>query len=554
MQSVRRSDFLVLGSGIAGLTFALKAADAGEVTVVTKKEDYESSTNYAQGGVACVFSAEDSQELHVRDTLRCGVGLSKREAVEILAREGPKMVRELMDLGVRFSRDERVPGGLELGMEGGHSARRIVHADDLTGREIERGLLAAAVRHPSITIVENHVGVELITEAAGRGKGRGPSGARGAEGVSCWGAYVLNTETRKVTAFTASHTLLATGGCGKVYLYTSNPDIATGDGIAMAYRAGAAVSNLEFVQFHPTCLFHPEAKSFLISEAVRGEGAVVTTRDGSTFLEKYHKSAGLAPRDVVARAIDGEMKRRGDQYVLLDLRPIGKERIPKRFPHIFDKLTSLGLDPTREPIPVVPAAHYMCGGVVTDLFGRTTIERLYACGEAACTGVHGANRLASNSLPEALVFAERAARAARGAGAGEPSHVPVFEAGHATKPRESVEMRHDWMVLRKLMWDYVGIVRTDERLSTAARRIGVMRESIEEHYKKFALESDLVELRNIALVAELIVQCALWRKESRGLHYNLDHPRKDDGEWLKDTILSKDGGFLREPSFASWDK
>jgi L-aspartate oxidase len=574
MQHLKTSDFLVLGSGIAGLTFALKVADRGTVTIVTKKENYESSTNYAQGGVACVFSGEDSHELHVRDTLRCGVGLSKKEAVEILAREGPRMVRELMDLGVKFSRDEKVPCGLELGMEGGHSARRIVHADDLTGREIERALLAAAVRHPSITVVEDHIGIELITERAGgrtdpslaRAPGQvsevvargadsvGDAGPGNAEsGVSCWGAYVLDTETHRVNAFVASHTLLATGGCGKVYLYTSNPDIATGDGIAMAYRAGAAVSNLEFVQFHPTCLFHPEAKSFLISEAVRGEGAVVTTKDGSTFLEKYHKSAGLAPRDIVARAIDGEMKRRGDQYVLLDLRPIGRERIPKRFPHIYEKLTSLGLDPTREPVPVVPAAHYMCGGVVTDLFGRTTIKRLYACGEAACTGVHGANRLASNSLPEALVFADRAARAAASGGAGEPSHVPVFEAGHAKKPRESVEMRHDWMALRKLMWDYVGIVRTDERLSTAARRIAVMREGIEEHYMKFALESDLIELRNIALVAELIVQCALWRKESRGLHYNLDHPRRDDGEWMKDTVLSKKRGFMCAPSFSAWD-
>jgi len=547
---LKRSDFLVLGSGIAGLTFALKVADAGTVTVVTKKENYESSTNYAQGGVACVFSSDDSWELHVRDTLRCGVGLSKREAVEILAREGPVMVRELMQLGVEFSRDEKVPGGLALGMEGGHSARRIVHAADLTGREIEKTLLAAAIKHPAITIVEDHIGIELITEPTG---GREGAAEGSKSGLCCWGAYVLDTKTREVTAFVSGHTLLATGGCGKVYLYTSNPDIATGDGIAMAYRAGAAVSNLEFVQFHPTCLFHPQAKSFLISEAVRGEGAVVTTRDGSTFLEKYHKSAGLAPRDVVARAIDEEMKRRGDQYVLLDMRPIGKERIPKRFPNIYEKLISLGLDPTKEPIPVVPAAHYMCGGVVTDLLGRTTIKRLYACGETACTGVHGANRLASNSLPEALVFADRAARAAKGPGGGRPAHVPVFEGGHATQPRESVEMKHDWMVLRKLMWDYVGIVRTDERLTTAARRIDVMRESIEEHYRKFALESDLVELRNIALVAELIVRCALWRKESRGLHYNLDHPVKDDGEWLKDTILSKDGGFMREPSFSSWD-
>jgi L-aspartate oxidase len=545
MQHVQKSDFLVLGSGIAGLTFALKAAGSGTVTVVTKKENYESSTNYAQGGVACVFSSQDSYELHVRDTLRCGVGLSKKEAAEILAREGPRMVRELIDLGAKFTCDETVAGGLELGMEGGHSARRIVHAEDLTGREIERALLAAVVRHPSINVVEDHIGIELIVE--------GQAGSRGLLGPSCWGAYVLNTATGRITAFVASHTLLATGGCGKVYLYTSNPDIATGDGIAMAYRAGAAVANLEFVQFHPTCLFHPEAKSFLISEAVRGEGAVVTTRDGSTFLEKYHKSAGLAPRDIVARAIDREMKRRGEQYVLLDMRPIGKDKIPKRFPHIYAKLTSLGLDPTEQPIPVVPAAHYMCGGISTDLLGRTTINRLYACGETACTGLHGANRLASNSLPEALVFADRAARTAAGSGMSSPSHVPVFEGGHATKPRESVEMRHDWMALRKLMWDYVGIVRTDERLSTAARRIAVMRESIEGHYMKFALETDLIELRNIALVAELIVQCAMWRKESRGLHYNLDHPRKDDREWKKDTILCKDRGFLCEPSFSAWE-
>ncbi len=545
MHNVRRSDFLVLGSGIAGLTFALKVAGSGSVTIVTKKEDYESSTNYAQGGVACVLSSDDSYELHVRDTLRCGVGLSRREAVEVLAREGPGMVRELIDLGVRFSRDEKAPSGLALGMEGGHSARRIVHSDDLTGREIETVLLNAALRHPSITLLEDHVAVELIVESS---PGRRGKGSR----LTCWGAHVLDTGTGRTDACVASHTLLATGGCGKVYLYTSNPDIATGDGLAMAYRAGAAVANLEFVQFHPTCLFHPDAKSFLISEAVRGEGAIVTAKDGSTFLENYHRQGTLAPRDVVARAIDGEMKRRGDQYVLLDMRPIGRDTIPKRFPNIYSKLKSLGLDPVEEPIPVVPAAHYMCGGVVTDLSGRTTVERLYACGEVACTGVHGANRLASNSLPEALVFADRAARYAVDADRGAPAQVPTFEPGHAKKPRESVELKHDWMVLRKLMWDYVGIVRTDERLSVAARRISVMRESIEEHYRRLALESDLNELRNIALVAELIVKCAMARRESRGLHYNLDHPRKDDREWKRDTILCRESGFVRKPSFSAW--
>jgi L-aspartate oxidase len=545
MQHVKTSDFLILGSGIAGLTFALKVADRGSVFIVTKKENYESSTNYAQGGLACVLSESDSYKLHVRDTLHCGVGLSKKGAVEILAREGPRMVRELIGLGANFSKDEEASCGLSLGMEGGHSARRIVHSDDLTGREIERALLQAVLRHPSIVLVENHIAIELIVERAAGRTGKD-------ERLACWGAHALNTQTATVTTFLASHTLLSTGGCGKVYLYTSNPDIATGDGLAMAYRAGAAVSNLEFVQFHPTCLFHPEAKSFLISEAVRGEGAVITNTDGLTFLEKYHKRGTLAPRDIVARAIDEEMKRRGDQCVLLDMRPVGKEKIQKRFPNIYSKLMSLGLDPVREPIPVVPAAHYMCGGVVTDLLGRTTVGRLYACGEVACTGVHGANRLASNSLPEALVFADRAARSAISASKRRPSEVAVFETGHARTPRESVEMKHDWMVLRKLMWDYVGIVRTDARLSIAARRIDVMRESIEDHYREFALESDLIELRNIALVSALIVRCALERKESRGLHYNLDHPRRDDRKWKRDTILCRDENFLCEPSFDAW--
>ena len=543
--TTRRSDFLVLGSGIAGLTFALKVADKGTVTIVTKKENYESNTNYAQGGMACVLSDDDSFDLHVKDTLRCGVGLSKREAVELLAREGPRLVRELLDLGVKFSRDEGAPCGLALGMEGGHSRRRIVHSNDLTGREIEKVLLAAALRHPAITLIEHCIGVELTIEESHASNGNGKARV-------CWGARVLNTQTRRFTSIAANHTLLATGGCGKVYLYTSNPDIATGDGLAMAYRAGAAVANLEFVQFHPTCLFHPEAKSFLISEAVRGEGAVVTTNDGKPFLEKYHQLGSLAPRDIVARAIDGEMKLRGDQHVLLDMRPIGKERIPERFPHIYAKLISLGLDPATEPIPVVPAAHYMCGGVVTDLFGRTTVGRLYACGEVACTGVHGANRLASNSLPEALVFAERAAQSALSRSSAIPPEVPPSDAGVTKKFSEIVAVKHDWQALRKLMWDYVGIVRSDERLHVVSRRVAVMRETIEDYYTKTGLNADLIELRNIGLVAELIVSCAMTRKESRGLHYNLDHPRRNDGEWKKDTVMSRDEGFSCVPSYVSW--
>jgi L-aspartate oxidase len=544
--ATRRSDFLVLGSGIAGLTFALKVADKGTVTIVTKKENYESNTNYAQGGMACVLSDDDSFDLHVRDTLRCGVGLSKRAAVELLAREGPRLVKELLELGVKFSRDEGAPWGLALGMEGGHSRRRIVHSNDLTGREIERVLLATALRHPAITLIEHCIGLELIIEEA-----RAPGGGRKAP--VCWGARVLNTQTGKFISLTAGHTLLATGGCGKVYLYTSNPDIATGDGLAMAYRAGAAVANLEFVQFHPTCLFHPEAKSFLISEAVRGEGAIVTTNDGKPFLEKYHKLGNLAPRDIVARAIDREMKLRGDQHVLLDMRAIGKERIPERFPHIYSELASLGLDPRKEPIPVVPAAHYMCGGVVTDLSGRTTVGRLYACGEVACTGVHGANRLASNSLPEALVFAERAAQSASGRVSATPPDVLPFEAGAFKRFRESVAVKHDWHALRKLMWDYVGIVRSDERLSIASKRVGVMRETIEDYFTKSALNADLVELRNIGLVAELIVSSAMARKESRGLHYNLDHPRRNDREWRRDTVMSRHEGFSCVPSFLAWE-
>ena len=544
--ATRSSDFLVLGSGIAGLTFALKVADKGSVTIVTKKENYESNTNYAQGGMACVLSDDDSFDLHVKDTLRCGVGLSKRDAVELLAGEGPRLVRELLELGVKFSRDKGAPWGLALAMEGGHSRRRIVHSNDLTGREIERVLLAAVMRHPAITLIEHCIGVELIIEEL-----RAPGGERKAP--VCWGAHVLNTQTGKFISLTASHTLLATGGCGKVYLYTSNPDIATGDGLAMAYRAGGAVANLEFVQFHPTCLFHQEAKSFLISEAVRGEGAIVTTNDGKPFLEKYHKLGNLAPRDIVARAIDREMKSRGDQHVLLDMRPIGKERIPERFPHISSKLASLGLDPAKEPIPVVPAAHYMCGGVVTDLSGRTTVGRLYACGEVACSGVHGANRLASNSLPEALVFAERAAQSASGRASATPPDVVHFEAGASKRFRESVAVRHDWHALRQLMWDYVGIVRTDERLSIASKRVGVMRETIEDYFTKAALNADLIELRNIGLVAELIVSCAMARKESRGLHYNLDHPRRNDREWRRDTVVSADEGFSCVPSFVAWE-
>jgi L-aspartate oxidase len=529
-----QSDFLVLGSGIAGLTFALRAARHGTVSIVTKKSDSESNTNYAQGGIAAVLGPDDSLEKHIQDTLTAGAGLCHRDVVETVVRTGPEVIRELVDLGVHFS--EAWPGGpFALGQEGGHSARRIVHAHDYTGREVERTLLDAVDRNPRIRVFPHHIAVNLVTRAAG-GK---PPPEHDAEN-RCWGAYVLDTASGEVHTVAAAVTLLATGGAGKVYLYTSNPDVATGDGVAMAWRAGARVANLEFFQFHPTCLFHPKAKSFLISEAVRGEGAVLTTIDGATFMERYHPLQSLAPRDVVARAIDQEMKKRGDRYVLLDARAIGAERLRERFPTIDARCRSLGIDITREPIPVVPAAHYLCGGVLAGIDGRTDLPGLLAAGEVACTGLHGANRLASNSLLEALVAARLSvdtAVAERGSAGVLPS-IPPWDPGGATAPREAVVLEHTWNEVRELMWDYVGIVRTTERLEAAARKIAVLREEIEGYYWRYTLSADLIELRNIAQVAELIIRCALDRRESRGLHYTLDFPEPDPRLAGVDTVLA----------------
>jgi len=526
-----KCDFLVVGSGAAGLNYARLAAELGRVIIVTKSSSAESNTFYAQGGIAAVLGESDSFELHVQDTLEVGAGLSKRSMVECVVKEGPERIEELARLGVKFTRRR---GKLDLGREGGHSERRIVHAEDLTGREVERRLLEVVMSHPNIMLLENHIAIDLILDRRlkrGVGKGR----------EACWGAYVLDKNSNQIFPIVASETVLATGGAGKVYLYTSNPDVATGDGIAMAYRAGAAVANLEFVQFHPTCLYHPEARSFLISEATRGEGAVLLNRRGERFMARYHPDMELAPRDVVARAIDHEMKRHGDRYVLLDMRPMGKWKIKERFPHIYEKCAALGMDITGAPIPVVPAAHYMCGGVVTDEMGRTSIRGLKVCGEAAHTGLHGANRLASNSLLEALVLSERAARAIPGERM-EATRLPeaqLWESGEAHRAKEAVVIDHTWVAVRKLMWDYVGIVRTDHRLSMAARRIAVYREEVESHYWQFLLTSDIIELRNVAQVAELVIHCASMRKESRGLHYNLDHPYPDDEHWKRDTVLRK---------------
>src|SRR2546430_205013 len=567
---MQQFDFLVLGSGIAGLTFALKVAPHGRVAIITKKNRAESNTNYAQGGSAAVTSKEDSFELHVRDTLQAGAGLCKEEVVRTVVQEGPERIAELIELGMKFSERE-VPGPngareLDLGREGGHSKRRILHAKDVTGREIERALLSAVAQRPNIRIFENHLAIDLITtqklEQGGssvppvqsvaanvRNPDAGSASViaekKGQSGSPryvnrCVGVYVLANKTGKVETFVAPVVLLATGGCGKVYLYTTNPDIATGDGVAMAYRAGAAIANMEFIQFHPTCLYHPKAKSFLISEAVRGEGGVLKTVDGVEFMDKYHPMKSLAPRDVVARAIDNEMKRSGADHVLLDITHKPAPFLIERFPNINRTCLQYGIGITKEPIPVVPAAHYQCGGVRTNIDGQTDISGLYAVGEVACTGLHGANRLASNSLLEALVCAHRASqRVLQEQLSQTKTAIPAWASGKAHNADELVVVSHNWDEIRRLMWDYVGIVRTNKRLQRAQSRIAHLQEEIQEHYWDFIVTSDLLELRNIATVAELIVNCALQRPESRGLQYNLDYPGPNPDWAQRDTILKK---------------
>jgi L-aspartate oxidase len=537
LQDPHEFDVLVIGSGIAGLYYSLQVAERGTVAIVTKKHAADSATNRAQGGIAAAVSDEDSFDSHIRDTLYAGAGLCDENVVEHVVRRGPAMIDALLKLGTNFDsvdpqRSSPKPD-FDLGREGGHSHRRILHHRDTTGQEIESVLLARVRSHPRIALFETHCAVDLLSV-----RRAGQSGEDRA-----LGAYVFDEKAQQVLCFRARITLLATGGAGKVYLYTSNPDIASGDGMAMAYRVGASLGNMEFVQFHPTCLFHPQARSFLISEAVRGEGGILRTGSGDAFMERYHEMKDLAPRDIVARAIDTELKKSGDDSAFLDITHRDERFLRERFPNIYKRCREFGIDITREPIPVVPAAHYCCGGVRTDLTGETDLPGLFAAGEVACTGLHGANRLASNSLLEALVFADAAAQTTLERLSAPPHprvEVPEWQDGDTTESEEAVVITQNWAEIRHLMWNYVGIVRSDRRLARARRRIELLCNEITEYYWDWKLTPDLIELRNLATVARLVIESASLRHESRGLHYNVDYPERNDADFSGDTVLSRE--------------
>lgn len=529
MPNLKNYDVLIIGSGGAGLTLALKLADQAQIAVISKFGLSEGSTYYAQGGISAVLDAGDSIESHIADTLAAGAGLCDPEIVRLTASYGKASIDWLTEQGVEFTEEQQEDGQtrFHLTREGGHSHRRVVHNADATGRAISDALIARAKEHANIHLFENHNAVDLILAHKHTPEQR------------VCGAYVLNTKQQQVETITARIVVLATGGANKVYIYSTNPHISSGDGIALAWRAGCRVANMEFMQFHPTCLYHPEARSYLISEAVRGEGGRLILPDGTAFMKRYDPRAELAPRDIVARAIDNEIKKHGIDCVYLDISHKPADFIREHFPTIYEQCLQLDLDITRQPIPVVPASHYTCGGVMTDSYARTDVTNLYAIGEVACTGLHGANRMASNSLLECFVFAQRASEAIRAQlpTIPAPPSIPDWDESKVSDSDEEVVISHNWNELRHFMWDYVGIVRTDKRLSRAMRRLVLLKEEISEYYGNFRVTSDLLELRNLVIVAELIIRCAQERKESRGLHYTTDHPDTDNSRPPQNTVL-----------------
>lgn len=506
-----KTDFLIIGSGVAGLTCAIKLSEFGKVLIISKGDVNETNTFYAQGGVACVWDKSDNFKSHIKDTIIAGDGLCNESVVEKVVHQAPDRIQELIDWGINFSKAN--DGSYELGKEGGHSNRRIFHVNDLTGQAVQQTLLRMAKKSNNIEIREHHMAVNLY-----------------AKDRVCFGAYVLNKKSNKIYNISAKFTILATGGIGKVYIYTSNPDVASGDGVAMAYRIGATISNMEFTQFHPTCLYHPFAKSFLITEALRGEGALLKDLDGNQFMEKYHELKELAPRDIVSRAIDSELKKTGDDHILLDIASVKDPSFVKNhFPGIYKKCMEFNIDITKEPIPVVPAAHYCCGGVKVDINGRTDIKNLFAIGEVSCTGLHGANRLASNSIVEGLVYAHNCSEFLKDkVNSVANKSLSPWEPGDAIDSTEAVVITQNWDEVRRFMWNFVGIVRTDKRLQRAKKRINLLLDEINQYYWDFKISSDFLELRNIAIVAKLIIISAIFRKERRGIHYNLDHLNKSD--------------------------
>ncbi len=510
-------DTLIIGSGLAGFTLALNLAQHKKIVIITKQSLLDSASSRAQGGIASVLSKHDSFAKHVQDTLTAGAGLCDKAMVEHIVSNGPQAIQWLIDQGVLFTRDKSSDTGFHLTQEGGHGMRRVIHTSDATGKAVQQTLSDKVIKHPNITVLEHHIAVDLITSDKFTSK-------LCTQNKRCLGAYVLDKQNDKVHTITADNTVLASGGASKVYLYTTNPDTATGDGIAMGWRAGCRVANMEFIQFHPTCLYHPHAKSFLISEAVRGEGGVLKLPNGQRFMSQHDKRTELAPRDVVARAIDFEMKKHGLDCVYLDISHKSADFIKQHFPNIYSKCLDYGMDITKQPIPVVPAAHYTCGGILTDINGKTDLNNLYAIGETAHTGLHGANRLASNSLLECIVFGQMAAKDILNQPSVSLTKIPEWDESRVTDADEEIVIAHNWDELRRFMWSYVGIVRTTKRLQRAQRRIELLREEIDEYYTNFRVTSDLLELRNLVDTADLIIKCALQRDESRGLHFSQDYP------------------------------